>query len=293
MSQTNSPEYPIRTQTRLTERHDSTRWDRYVPRNGDAVVATYPKCGTTWMEHIVLNLFHYGRTIPPIKQVAPWIELRKQRGNGDSEQPIQEVVDMLERQRHRRQMKTHLPLDHLPYHKEVRYLVVARDARDACMSMYNHAWALGWIEDDKDVREYWAEWIEDAGPKLFDYYEQWWKYRHFDNILMVHFSDLKLDPKREIRRVAVFLETEATDNVLDAVTEATTFSSMKKNATALMGEMSSWKGGADTFIHKGTNGRWRDELREEDLALYEPVASRSASPDCRAWLEGGKIVVEP
>ncbi len=29
-----------------------------------------------------------------------------------------------------------------------------------------------------------------------------------------------------------------------------------------------WEGGAKTFIHKGTNGRWRDILSKEDVVQY-------------------------
>jgi hypothetical protein len=32
---------------------DSARWDRYAPRKDDIVIATYPKCGTTWTQRIV------------------------------------------------------------------------------------------------------------------------------------------------------------------------------------------------------------------------------------------------
>src|SRR3712207_2208209 len=117
MSVTNPSRYPIRSKTRLTKRHDSTRWDHYLPRKGDTVVATFPKCGTTWMEHIVLNLFHYGSDIPLIAEVAPWIEMRFRRGNQPGpEMPIEEILQMMERQTPRRQMKTHVPLDCLPYH---------------------------------------------------------------------------------------------------------------------------------------------------------------------------------
>lgn len=32
---------------------DSTRWNRFVPRAGDVVVATYPKSGTTSAQRLV------------------------------------------------------------------------------------------------------------------------------------------------------------------------------------------------------------------------------------------------
>jgi aryl sulfotransferase len=261
----------------------------------------------TWMEHIVLNLFHHGSAIPLVAEVAPWVELRFRRGNQPGpELPIAEIIQMMERQTHRRQMKTHLPLDCLPYHPEVKYLIVGRDARDACMSNYNHDWGLGRIDVDKPMAEYWKAWITNIGDgqsypepcregahPLFDYYQQWWDYRQLDNILFVHFADMKQDLKGEIRRIAAFLEVEAPEDMLNTVRDVTTFASMKANAEKLLPNMTDFKGGANTFIYKGTNGRWREALSEEDLQLYEPVAAKSASPECRAWLESGRATVEP
>lgn len=258
------------------------------------------------MEHIVLNLFHHGSDIPLIAEVAPWIEMRFRRGNQPGpEMPIEESIQMMQRQTHRRQMKTHLPLDCLSYYPEVKYLIVGRDARDACMSSYNHDRGLGWIDADKPIAEYWKAWITNIGDgqsyptpcregahPLFDYYQQWWDYRQLENILFVHFADMKQDLKEEIRRVAAFLEVDAPEEVLNTVRDATTFSSMKANAEKLLPNMTEFKEGANTFIYKGTNGRWREALSEEDLQLYEPIAARSVSPDCRAWLEGGRATVE-
>ena len=52
-------------------------------------------------------------------------------------------------------------------------------------------------------------------------------------------------------------------------------------------------GGAQTFIHKGTNGRWRDVLTDTDLALYAQAMQRTLSADCARWLEqGGPLPVE-
>jgi aryl sulfotransferase len=52
-----------------------------------------------------------------------------------------------------------------------------------------------------------------------------------------------------------------------------------------------WDGGAQTFIHKGTNGRWRGELTAADSARYEAMALERLGPDCARWLaEGGPAV---
>jgi aryl sulfotransferase len=44
------------------------------------------------------------------------------------------LYETLDAQKHRRFIKTHLPLDGLPFHPQVKYLVVGRDARDVFMS---------------------------------------------------------------------------------------------------------------------------------------------------------------
>ena len=48
-----------------------------------------------------------------------------------------------------------------------------------------------------------------------------------------------------------------------------------------------WKGGARTFLNKGTNGRWRDVFSADELALYAAACGRALSPDCRSWLANG------
>jgi aryl sulfotransferase len=45
--------------------------------------------------------------------------------------------------------------------------------------------------------------------------------------------------------------------------------------------------GGDTFIHKGTNGRWRDVLDEDEIALYHRAMARTLPSDCARWLEQG------
>ena len=43
---------------------------------------------------------------------------------------------------------------------------------------------------------------------------------------------------------------------------------------------------ADTFINKGTNGRWKGVLDDEDLALYDQAMGKLPA-DYAQWLENG------
>ena len=49
--------------------------------------------------------------------------------------------------------------------------------------------------------------------------------------------------------------------------------------------MDRFAGGPDSFLYKGSNGRWRDALTPDDLAPLRRDGRR-ARPGLRAWLEG-------
>src|SRR4051812_34594511 len=107
---------------------DSTRWNRYIPRDNDVIVASSLKSGTTWTLAIVRQLIFMGKEAPPFQEI--WVDQRFWA--------IDELIEVLEAQQHRRYVKTHLSLDGLPYYPQVKYIVVARDPRDVFMSLWNH-----------------------------------------------------------------------------------------------------------------------------------------------------------
>src|SRR5450432_1230484 len=109
---------------------DSTRWEHYRPRADDIIVAMPFKSGTTWMQTIVLHLIFQDLQSHGVDEFSPWLDRRWL--------PLDEVVGLLETQKHRCCIKSHLPLDTLPYFPQVKYIVVGRDARDVFMSLWNH-----------------------------------------------------------------------------------------------------------------------------------------------------------
>lgn len=50
-----------------------------------------------------------------------------------------------------------------------------------------------------------------------------------------------------------------------------------------------WEGGANTFIHKGTNARWRDELDASLSEQYLAQAQHELGSECAHWLAQGSL----
>jgi len=298
---------PQRTHIYQNHTLDSTRWDTFTPRDDDVVIATPIKSGTTWMQLIVWQLIFQNQEPLPFAGLSPWLDC--------APPPLDDVIETLEGQSHRRFIKTHLPLDGLPYYPQIKYIFVGRDPRDVFMSLWNHhrnttqeAFEFFNERDNRmgprlpacpqDIRAFWANWInrgwfdwETEGYPFWSclrHVQTWWDYRHLPNICLVHFNNLLSDLPSEIEHIADYLEIATTEDSVQKIADAVSFSSVKKDAETLMPQAEvAWDGGAQTFFNKGTNGRWRDVLTDEDLQMYDETASRELTAACRTWLESG------
>lgn len=297
--------------TRTYQHHhlDSTRWGHVTSRPDDIIVSTPYKCGTTWTQRILAALLHGPATLMS-RELSPWVDARFWG-------PVEEIAVSLEAQPHRRFMKSHLPLDGLAWHDDTSYVILGRDPRDIFMSLLNHydAYsdvAFAEVNDegnpgetlpkyDGDLHALWRAWIgrgwfeweEDGWPfwSAFHHLSTWWSVRDQPNVFLLHYADMKADPTGEIGRLASFLGIEVTPVELAAVVEVTSFDRMRQEfideeAASGGSDGGFFEGGVARFIFKGTNGRWRDVLTQDDLALYEQRAAR-LDPALRAWLEQG------
>ena len=298
---------PVRTRVYQNHHLDSTRWDSYRPRVGDVVISTSVKAGTTWMQRIMsLLVFGTGELPDTLWRLSPWVDARFFG-------PIEPIMELIEAQQHKRFLKAHLPLDALPYHEEVRYIVVARDTRDVFMSLWNHYrsytdFAYEFLNAGdpvggpmprcpEDPRAMWEPWITkawfswepDGWPFWSHHYHasSFWDFRHLPNVLLVHYNDLKDDLEGEMRRIADFVGNGVPEGSWPDYVRAASFESMQADADRLLPETVMGLGATTNFIYKGTNNRWRDVLTEEDLELYERGAISDLDPALRTWLQEG------
>jgi aryl sulfotransferase len=293
--------WPRKTREFHNHHFDSTVWNDFAFRDDDIVVATYAKSGTTWTQQLVGQLIFAGDPHVEVNGISPWLDLRV---------PPKEVkLAALDAQTHRRFIKTHLPVDALVYSPKAKYLYVGRDGRDVLWSMYNHhanandLWYAAMNDTpglvgppigkpNPDIRAYFLEWLERDGHPFWPFWSNvrsWWEIRDLPNLKLVHFNDLKADLEGQAHAIAEFLGIDAPEDRWPAIVEHCSFDFMKKNAAKaapLGGAI--FEGGPETFINKGTNGRWRDVLTDADCAAYEARARAELGEECARWLEKGR-----
>jgi hypothetical protein len=202
----------VRYQTSFT---DSARWDGFVFRPGDIVISTPAKCGTTWLQMIcALEIFKSAAFGRPLDRVSPWLDVLLR--------PLTAVLADLEAQAHRRFIKTHTPLDGLPFDDRVTYLCASRDPRDVAVSLDSHASntdravslalredAVGAVVLDEllaaapslpsgTARERFWSWVNPAAPGktvsdleiMLHHLDTFWQVRDQPNIVLLRYEDL-------------------------------------------------------------------------------------------------------
>ena len=289
-----APEVPQRTITIKNQMTDTDRWDHFLPRDGDIFVTVPAKSGTTWTQAICAFLIFQtpDLEIKPAT-VSPWYD--------HPVAPVEEVVAKLEAQTHRRYVKTHTPLNAIPYYGTANYLCVYRDFRDVFFSGRSHTknmtMDLGVNVDSGDVSKDFREWVAQDGPdstpraslrNFVLHYQSFRAYAHLPNIHLFHYADMKRDLRSAMAAIAKALTIEVDDDLLDELAVAADFTNMKQNADvfAPKGGQGIWKKDAD-FFNKGQNAQWRDMLSADDLAIYDREMRKLLPEEDIHWLESG------
>jgi aryl sulfotransferase len=293
--------WPVKTRELHNHHMNSTVWNGFKFRDDDIVIATYAKSGTTWAQQIVAQLIFGGVEGLNVHAMSPWVDLRILPPP---------ALAALDTQTHRRFVKTHLPVDALVFSPKAKYIYIGRDGRDAAWSFHNHhfnatdeyfeLYNTGAIHGgpplergSADPHEFYTGWFNGNGFPIWPYWHHvrsWWSIRNLPNVLLIHFNDMKTDLEGSTKRIAEFLDIKVDAALLPKIVEHCTFDYMKTHAAEVAprgGIM--WKGGATTFINKGSNGRWREALSAEEIKAYEEKALAELGPECADWLAEGEM----
>jgi len=262
---------------------DSIRWQRFSPRADDIIISTPAKCGTTWMQMICALLIFQRTTFDrSLDLISPCLDMQT-RAIGD-------VITDLESQLHRRFIKTHTPLDGLPYDSAITYICVGRDPRDVAVSWAHFEdnidhealfTARGHAVGNEDLAELLADW-EPTPSNALERFWHWvdvpndgelahvnlastmhhlagfWAVRDLPNVVLVHYADLQRDLEGEMRRIAQRLDIDIDEDRLPELVAAAAFDAMRERADEVAPDTSQglWKSNR-AFFHRGTNGQWQ------------------------------------
>lgn len=280
---------------------DSARWWAFPFRDGDIVISTRSKHGTTWMQMIVALLVFRTPELPaPLAELSSWLDWVGA--------PLGDVIDRLQGQGHRRFVKTHTPLDGLPLDDRGTFVVVARHPLDAAVSLHHqgqnldreriahltggspatapapplHDWLVDWIEADPDPRAQ-----LDSLPGVFHHLSGAWARRHEPNVVLVHYDDLLGDLEGEMRRLAERLGVAVPEPAWPDLVAAAGFEAMRARADVLAPDTAGVLKDRTRFFLRGGSGAGREVLTVAESARYEERAAALGSVDLRAWLHRG------
>ncbi|SFI88250.1 sulfotransferase domain-containing protein [Albimonas pacifica] len=272
------------------------RWSTWVPRRGDVLVCTPPKCGTTWTQTIVAMLLAGKAELTDrIGAISPWVD----SALGDPEA----VRAQLAAQTGRRVVKTHTPADGFPVWEGVTVIAVYRHPLDVFVSLRSHvanratAGAFhrlrrpldealaGYLEDPAELDAF----DEDTLDTVTRHYRETALSGRLPDLLAMHYADMVADHRGAVVRLAKAIGVEAAPALVDAIVAATAFEAMRAQADRYVPEPGTgfWFDDAG-FFAKGGAGRWRETVPQAALPRYaERMAELVPDPEARRWLEEG------
>ncbi|PRD24487.1 UNVERIFIED_CONTAM: Sulfotransferase 1C4 [Trichonephila clavipes] len=167
---------------------------------GDLVISSYPKNGTTWLQHIVFLVLKKGTAPQGMMEVIEAMPFLEQDGPSQNSCPMA--------------LKYHLPFRLTPFSEDSLYLYIARNPKDTCVSYYHFLKKLpGYhIEDFNIFFEAFLSGEVPYGDHL-QHVLGWHEAATLrPNVLFLTYEDLSKDREGAVHRIALFLRRQLQDD---------------------------------------------------------------------------------
>jgi len=188
-------------------------------RPTDVFVATYPKCGTTWVTQIC-HLLRSADSVDfdEITVVCPWDIMAL-----DSGQDLE-----AEQVGNPRVFKSHERAGDIA--KGAKYIHVCRKPEDAFISFHRFLPAFAALPPGSITVEEFAEavfgGVSHSGG-IWDFFTEWWERRGDPDVLWICYEDLREDLESQVRLIAAFMGVDLTPELLAIVLERSSFKYME------------------------------------------------------------------
>uniref|UniRef100_A0A0E0LYW9 Sulfotransferase n=1 Tax=Oryza punctata TaxID=4537 RepID=A0A0E0LYW9_ORYPU len=248
--------------------------DTYMPRSNDVILATQPKCGTTWLKALcftIVNRSQYSFSNHPLltrnpQHVVPFIEIRNEGGDHNYIESLPSP----------RLLSTHMPLSFIPIetkNQSCRIVYLCRDPKDAFVSRWYFENKLfnGCSLDLGKIFDMFCEGFSPYGP-FWNHFLEYWKasMERPEKVMFLKYEDIKSDPALVVRKLADFLGmpfTKAEDDggipeQVVKLCDFETLASLQVNQTGLV-RGKNYELHNSVFFRKGRVGDWVNHISEE------------------------------
>lgn len=202
----------------------------YQPQANDVFIATQMKCGTTWMQQVVFEILYKGEGdlsdegFRHMYALSPWIET-----SPSSSVPFEKAPLLGENKI--RLIKTHMPAQFIQQNEVAKYIYVTRHPVSCFASCLDfvHMLAGPLTPTREDLLEWYCsnEMLWGTWP---DHVEGWWRRSlEHDNVLFVHYEEMKNDLGAVVDQVAKLLDVTLTSQERLKVVEKSGFAYMSEN----------------------------------------------------------------
>eukprot|EP00970_Alexandrium_tamarense_P008454 scaffold1618_cov196-Alexandrium_tamarense.AAC.14 len=210
--------------------------------NDDLFICTYPKCGTTWTQHISYLILNDGKPLPADQR-----------------------------------LDTHFPHKFTPANPNAKYIFVARNPKDCVVSFYHHTVGFPrhyhFAEGSFDT--YFNLFLEGKvdSNDYFDFLREWLDHKDDPNVLFLRYEAGRKNTREYVLQIASFLDDKVypqrlladNEKILKLVMEYSSLDSMKKDARRWCSDRTGFK----PFIRKGSTGGWDELLSMEQAEMLQ------------------------
>uniref|UniRef100_L7LWJ3 Putative sulfotransferase n=1 Tax=Rhipicephalus pulchellus TaxID=72859 RepID=L7LWJ3_RHIPC len=215
-------------------------------------------------------------------------------------------------------IKTHLPYHLQPMSPEAKYIYVTRNPYDCCVSFYHHTRSFPAYRFAQEPFDKFFDMFVEGKVDFGDYFDHqisWYDHRNDDNVLVITYEELKMNPRAGILKIADFLgeshgkKLREQPEVLERILNTTSLNTMKgfndefkkwtEKATDIIGQTGKTipmspevaedmkKPMTGDFVRKGIIGDWKNHFTPDQIRrMKERIAEKTKDSTVMSLWDG-------